>query len=431
MSIYSYEEAFGDYDKTTTAMREAVQEWFSLYYGLGSADEDTCQKLAYTVVNKLVKTMFGEYAVTAQEPVVGQIVDRLNAHKKEAVQLALVGGECFIKPWVDEQGVAFTLIPRSNVLVFARNTAGEPVDIGMVEKTTRGKYYYTLLERRTVDENGFLTISYRLYRSLNSQTLGSLVSLHSLPEYALLAEDYRYEKPVGSVGMVRMKTPMLNCIDGSNDGVAVFAAATGLIRNIDRNEALMNGEFERGQSRIIVSKDMLGQEGLQDHLFVGLDEDPEQVGITIFAPELREQSFLERKQEYLRNMESIIGLRRGMLSDANMEKRTATEITSSHGDFHLTVIEFQDMWEQAVHKVVELCCKLAQLYGFTVPENLAVSVDWGNGVLYDEDKAWLEYKGMVDAGILKPEVALGWRFGMPANSEEDLAAIRQKYMPAQ
>ena len=28
MSIYSYEEAFGDWDKTTTAMRNAVQEWF-------------------------------------------------------------------------------------------------------------------------------------------------------------------------------------------------------------------------------------------------------------------------------------------------------------------------------------------------------------------------------------------------------------------
>jgi len=162
---------------------------------------------------------------------------------------------------------------------------------------------------------------------------------------------------------------------------------------------------------------------------VGLDEDPEQVGITVFSPELREQSFLARKQEYLRNMESIIGLRRGMLSDANMEKRTATEITSSHGDFHLTVIEFQAMWETALRKVVALCCCLARLYGFDAPENEAVSVDWGNGVLYDEDKMWLEYKGMVDAGILKPEVALGWRFGMPTNTQEELAEIRKRYMP--
>ncbi len=429
MSIYSYEEAFGDWDKTTTAMRNAVQEWFSLYYGQPVSGEDPCQKIAYTVVNKLVKTMFGEYAVTAEEPVVQEVARRLNQHKKEAVQLALVGGECFIKPWVEEQGVSFTLVPRNNVLVFGRDPKGNPTDIGTVERTTRGKYYYTLLERRSVDPQGYLTIQNRLYRSLTAQSLGSQVSLQSVPEYAELAEHYRYEKPVGSVGMVRMKTPMLNCVDGSADGVAVYAAATGLIHNIDRNEALINGEFERGQSRIIASGDLLGKDGLQDHLFVGLDEDPEQVGITVFNPTLREQSFLARKQEYLRNMESIIGLRRGILSDANIERRTATEITSSAGDYNLTVIEFQAMWEKTLRETVELCCHLARLYGFSAPDNGAISVDWGNGVLYDEDKTWLEYKEMVDSGMLKPEVALGWRFGMPSDTEEQLAAIRQRYMP--
>ena len=36
---------------------------------------------------------------------------------------------------------------------------------------------------------------------------------------------------------------------------------------------------------------------------------------------------------------------------------------------------------------------------------------------------------MVARGLLKPEIALGWRFGMPAETEADLVAIRQKYMP--
>ena len=168
---------------------------------------------------------------------------------------------------------------------------------------------------------------------------------------------------------------------------------------------------------------------MEDHLFVGLDEDPERVGITIFSPELREQSFLARKQEYLRNVESVIGLKRGMLSDANAEDRTATEIASSAGDYNLTVIDFQGMWENAVQQAVELCCVLARMYKLEVPENTGVSMDWGNGILYDEDKTWEEYKAMVASGLLKPEIALGWRFNMPADTEAELAAIRQKYMP--
>jgi len=378
-----------------------------------------------------VKTVFGEYTVAAENPWVRGLLQRLGEHRKVAMQLALVGGECYIKPWLGENGFAFTLIPRSNVLIFGRDSSGNPTDMGTVERMTRGKYYYTLLERRTVDEMGHLTIRNRLYRSLNAQSLGSAVGLQALPEYAGLAECYRYEQPFGSLGLVRMKTPMLNCVDGSADGVAVYAAAVGLIHNIDRNEAQMNGEFQRGESRIIASADLLGKEGqgLAEHLFVGLDEDPEHVGLTVFSPALREQSFLARKQEYLRNVESIIGLRRGTLSDANIADRTATEISTSAGDFNLTVMEFQTMWEHALRQTVALCCQLAKLYGVEAPEEAVLSVDWGNGILYDEDKVWQDYREMVSIGLLKPEVALGWRFGMPVDTQEDLTAIRKRYMP--
>ena len=36
---------------------------------------------------------------------------------------------------------------------------------------------------------------------------------------------------------------------------------------------------------------------------------------------------------------------------------------------------------------------------------------------------------MVDKGLLAPEVALGWRFNLPANTEEERQIIRQRYMP--
>ncbi len=437
MSIYDYEGAFETADITAKAMRNALEEWFSLYYQQDATqDSDPCQKIPYTVVNKIVKTVFGEYAVSAISPVVGKWISRLNLKRREALQLALVGGECYIKPCPGAEGFSFTLIPRNNVLIFGRNPEGVPTDMGTVEKSIRGKYYYTLLERRTVDEKGYLTIENRLFRSTASDKLGNQVSLNAHPDYSALAVRYRYPTPVGSVGLARLKTPMLNCVDGSSDGVAVFAPAVGLIHNINRNEAQMNGEFSRGESRIIASADLLrrntqGSRDLTDHLFVGLDEDPEQVGITVFSPKLREASFLARKHEYLRNVESIIGLRRGMLSDANIEERTATEIASSAGDYNLTVIDFQEMWENALGQIVEICCVLAQLYRLEVPEDPEFSVDWGNGILYDEGATWQAYKEMVTSGLLKPEVALGWRFNMPAETDEELAAIRKRYMPTQ
>ncbi len=428
MSIYQYEQAFGAWDKTSPAMRRALERWFAMYYdGTATQESDPCQRIPYTVVNKLVKSVFGEYKATASTAFGAGLLRELDAGKRLAMQLALVGGTCYIKPCPVGTGFSFTLIPRNQVLIFGRDSSGRPTDMGLVEKSVQGNDYYTLLERRSVDENGYLTIQNRLFRSRDVRNLGAEIPLKNVPAYSDLAESYCFEKPVGSVGLVEMKTPMLNCVDGSCDGVAVYAAAEGLIRNIDKNEAQMNGEFARGESRILASRDLLdGEFGLRDHLFVGLDDDPEHIGLTVFSPQLREQSYLARKQEYLRNTESLLGLKRGMLSDANMEDRTATEITASAAEFSLTVMDFQLMWQKAVAETMALCRVLGELYGMPQREPGGVTFDWGNGTLYDQEKTWADYMQMVEKGILKPEVALAWRFGLAG---EDPETIRQKYMP--
>ena len=113
-----------------------------------------------------------------------------------------------------------------------------------------------------------------------------------------------------------------------------------------------------------------------------------------------------------------------------MEDRTATEISSSAGDYNLTVMDFQEMWQEALGQGTRLCGELARIYGMgPVPEDLSYAVDWGNGVLYDEDKTWERYRQMVADGLLKPEIALGWRFQMPADTPEEQEKIRDKYMP--
>lgn len=434
-----YALAFQAVDITSDVMRKAITQWHDLYFQVEpNKNEDPCQRIPYTIVQKLTKTVFSEYEVdTQQDSFAEGIADALKEKHTEAMQMALIGGECKIKPVPEQSGFRFLVVPRQNILVFARDAAGNMTDIGTVEETTHGNCYYTLLERRTVDANGYLTIRNRLYKSYSKDNLGQAVPLDSLPQYAQLQEEYTFTKPVGSTGLISLKTPMVNCVDGSTDAVSVYAAAVGLIHNINRNEAQINGEFERGESRIIVSADMLdkGKDGkakLTDHIFVGLDEDQETTGITIFSPALREASFLARKQEYLRNVENVIGLKRGLLSEVEAAERTATEITSSAGEYNLTIIDFQRMWENTIREAMRVCGILGQLYKVSGAHEIAddvVSIDWGNGILYDENKAWEDYKGMVSSGLLKPEIALGWRFNMPTETEKDLAAIRKKYMP--
>ena len=267
--------------------------------------------------------------------------------------------------------------------------------------------------------------------------IGCEVPLASLDKYAGLVPELTLPG-VGTIGLIPVRTPQENTVDGSPDPVSIYAPAAGLIHNINRNEAQLNREFENGRSRVIASADMLttgadGRKKLDDDLFTGLDDDPDAVGLTIFSPTLREQSFLARKTEYLRNVESLIGLKRGLLSEVEVVERTAKEITSSEGDYNLTIIDFQQMWENAVRDAVRTCDALGRIYkvykGPEIDPEKDVVISWGNGILYDEDQTWADYKEMAAAGLLKPEIAVGWYFDMPTETPEDLQKIREKYMP--
>lgn len=434
-----YALAFQAADITSPRMREAIREWCELYFQEAPDESaDPCQRIPYMVVNKLTRTVFSEYEATTDNAFAKSILYGIADCAKTAMQMALIGGECALKPIPGADGFRFAVVPRHNILVFARDPQGVMTDIGTAEVTTKGNCYYTLLERRTVDGRGFLTIRYKLFKSYAKENLGQAVPLNSLPQYEQLQEEYTFPQPVHSIGLIVVKTPMVNCVDGSPDGVSVYAPAIGLIRNINHNEQLLNGEFDRGQSRIVVSSDLMkrdksGNPVIENNLFVGLDEDPETLGFNIFNPTLREASFLALKQEYLRNVESLIGLKRGLLSEVEAAQRTATEITSSAGDYNLTIIEFQKMWEKAVRQALQLCSILGTMYKISgaqdIPED-AVSITWGNGILYDESKVYKEMKEQVSAGLLQPERLMGWYYNMPCETPDERALVRQRYMPA-
>lgn len=440
--VKSFEDALGAKDLTTVEMKDAINDWYRLYFmHRPTKREDPCQRLPVAVVSKLTKTTFSEYsAKTVKEDRIRTgILDGLELIRKKALQHTLIGGECFLKPVFTGDGVGFGVINRQNYLVLGRNERDEITDIGTAERTESGQYYYTLLERRTVDEAGYLTIHSRLFRSTDKTILGTEVPLATLTQYAALQPLNRLTQPLRSLGLIQVKTPLENCVDGSPDGVSVYAPAAGLIHLINVNEAQINGEFERGESRIIVSGDMMAVDEsgerhmLRDHVFTAVDEAPDEIGVTIFSPAFREQSFLARKTEYLRNIETIIGFKRGILSEVEAVERTAKEVTSSEGDYNLTIIDFQQMWEGAVREAVRVCDILGQMYtewptGAADPQKDIV-IDWGNGILYDEDKTWADYKEMVAAGMLKPEIAVAWKFNLPWETAEDLAKVREKYMP--
>ena len=354
---HRYQDAFGAEDGSSLPMRRGILRWLGLYFG----DREDLLRLPYTIVRKLCRAVLCEYQAegfAAQLPV------------KEAMELALIAGESYLRPGDGN----WQAISRGDILVFARDPQGEPTDVGLIEKSQIGRQHFTLLERRTLDGQGLVTVTHRLYRGNHRGDLGREVPLKVHPAYARLPGKCTWPQSLGGLGLVRVKLPMANCIDGSREGVAIYAAAEPLLKAISENEAQLQGEFRRGQSRLVVSRDMLREGQLKDDLFVGLDDSPETVGITVFAPELREGAYLARQQAYLRALENLIGLKRGLLSQVEAVDRTATEITSTEGEYMGLIRELQRVWDEAVEKA-------ASLQEALTGQKQDWSITWGDGVL--------------------------------------------------
>lgn len=436
--ISTLEQAFQAKDTTTAQMRKAIDEWFRLYFDTEPTEqEDPCQRIPFVVVNKITKAAFSEYSVSSDDEFAANCLKKLDLVRKKAMQFALIGGSCYIKPVPAVDGFDFVVVRRDCYLVLERDSAGNATSIGSAEFSSVGGDYYALLERRTVDANGWLAIETKLFRSADRSVLGIEVPLSTLAKYEELEPYIVFPERLFGLGLAQLKTPTVNCVDGSDDPVSLYAPAVQLIHNINRNEAQINGEFERGKSRLIVSGDMMkigpdGRKRLADDVFTALDDDPDSVGVTIFSPTLREQSFLARKTEYLRNVESQIGLKRGILSEVEAVDRTAKEITSSEGDYNLTIIDFQQAWEEAMRETLRICFVLGYMYKLTQHRDFdqdGLVVDWGDGVLYNREKVGQEMLEQVQAGILKPERYLAWYYELPCETEADMAKIRRDYMP--
>lgn len=325
-------------------------------------------------------------------------------------------------------------MPRTNYFVLARDAEDVVTSYGLAEVAREHEHYYTLLEKRTLDDSGSLTIEHGLFRSRSQGDIGEPVALNAIERYAHLKPTITFAGMNGT-GLIPLRMPMENCVDGSPDPVSVYAAAVSEIQQAYKFERLYWWEFENAQSRVFGPEDIIrrtkdGQQDIVDNIFIEVDEDPAKVSLTVYNPTIRQAEFEKRKNDYLRTIENIIGIKRGLLSEVEAEERTATEITSSAGEYNLTVIDIQEAWSETAREVLNTCRHLGRIYyGWSIPESVEPTFDYGDGVLYNRDKTFEELRSMVVAGQLKGEILLDWYFEQKAKTPEEFAAVREKYMP--
>ena len=114
---HAFGRAFGRRDVTSPRMQAAIREWFDLYFGRAFPGEDPADRLPVLIVSKLCRAVFAEYESRlrpggAKTDWMTGNLRALDAVRGRAMQAALVGGECLLKPVPAGAGFEFVPVRR-------------------------------------------------------------------------------------------------------------------------------------------------------------------------------------------------------------------------------------------------------------------------------------------------------------------------------
>ena len=155
----AFGRAFGRADVTGPRMQAAIREWFDLYFGRPFPGEDGADRLPVLIVGKLCRAVFAEYESRlapggAKADWMAGNLRALDAVRARAMQAALVGGECLLKPVPAGGGFEFLPLRRDHFVPLGRDLQGRLLAVGTMERISRGGRAYALLERRTAGAVG-------------------------------------------------------------------------------------------------------------------------------------------------------------------------------------------------------------------------------------------------------------------------------------
>lgn len=301
---------------------------------------------------------------------------------------------------------------------------GKPVDVGFLTvKRVGNSDYFTRLERHYL-LNGNLTIETKCYHSQSENEIGLPCSLESVDEWAQINPG-----PISYPGMDRMdfgyyRNPIPNHIDGSKCGVSIFEDARDRIQSADIQLARYDWEYDSGERAIHVdnralkkdkSSGRMGMAKFNQRLYRGLDiEDGKDKDLLKeYSPEMRDEAFKRGLEEYKREIEFIVGLAYGDLSDVREVERTATEIKVSKSRKYNRVTAIQDNLKECLEDFV---AGLA-FYNGMLRSGYEFSCKFNDSILTDEETERQQDRQDVAMGVMPL-----WEYRMKWYNEDEETA---------
>ena len=264
--------------------------------------------------------------------------------------------------------------------------------------------------------------------------LGKEIPLAEVPEWSKLEA----EKEIGDVDRVLfayLRMPHANNIDEDSPlGVSSYAKAVPLIKAADIQFARLDWEYEAAQMHLDVDDEALHEEikangdreprrlsQLQERLCWGYDTNNPDT-YNIFAPALRDQSYISGFENILTRIEDTCALSRGTLSRMSEQARTATELKILK---QRTYSENADI-QQAIQKALEDVVYIMDVYYSLITKEKGeydVSFEWDDSIIVDRETELQQRLTLMHDGLAGRVENRMWFYG--ETKEQAIEALKE------
>lgn len=323
----------------SNAMIDAINDWQRMLNGQADwiTDYVTSLRIESGICREFADAALAEMETSISNERLDKVYQRCIADLNENLQDGIGLGSLIIKP-LGPDGAEF--VTADNFVPISFRDDGTPNDVGFLARKRIGENdYFTRFERHYLT-NGGLAIETKCFHSQSESDIGIVCSLEEVPEWSNIDPG-----PVIYPGMTQMdfgyyRNPIKNKIDGSKCGVSIFDSARELICKADVQGARLDWEFESGERAIHVDSRALkkGQSGgrfglgkLNKRLYRGLEleDGKDKELLKEYSPEMRDEAFKRGLEERKREIEFVVGLAYGDLSDVQTVEKTAAEVKAS------------------------------------------------------------------------------------------------------
>lgn len=457
------EAALGVKTMVSDAMQRALQDWYDfavLGYSVDRNPDTKAMGWPAMISAELARLTTLEMKVNIAgspraEWLAQHFQKAITPRQRRKFALALSLGSGIWKPCQVDDDVSVEFIPATGYYPIATDANDQLIEAVFLDQFTDSDYVYTraewmhvlkgpedyhdrerdILEERDLDAAPTypcVQIINLAFMSTTRDSLGTETKLEARPEWEGI-EPIAYLPGLTTLPVGYFVTPIENTVDLTSDlGAAIFAPALTAICDADTQYTRLDWEYEGGEMAIDTDSTYLKptavpkllsdeycerhygvpRDGLtveapkhKDRMFRGLDIN---TGIgqgggpfyNVFAPTLRDSSYLQGLNQYIRQIESKAGLSFGTFSQVAMVERTATEIINSKQKSRALVRDLQTALESALTGLIAALEFWAdQLPGAPARGETTVTFDWDDSILIDRLTERAQWQQEVTMGL--------------------------------